>query len=65
MVNHNGPCAIGQPGQNRLYGCEITATLSGAPGALRLEGGGNGGFFSCFGNATLPDATFEVCDGGC
>jgi hypothetical protein len=65
MVNHNGPCAIGQPGQNRLDGCEITATLSQDPdGTRRLTGGGDGSFFSCFSPGN-PDTTFEVCEPDC
>jgi hypothetical protein len=74
MVNHTSPCAIGDPGQNRLYGCELTATLSSVPRSrsarvprgggpeptrdFRLVGGGDGDFFSCRGVGFTT--TFEV-----
>ncbi|MDH3685816.1 MAG: Ig-like domain-containing protein [Myxococcales bacterium] len=58
MFNHTSPCAIGDPGQNRLYGCEMTATFSEqADGTVRLAGGGDASFFSCGGAAPQ---TFEV-----
>jgi hypothetical protein len=61
MVNHTNACAIGRPGQNRLYGCTLTATLSEDPdGTVRLGGSGDGGFFSCG-----SETQFEVCIGGC
>jgi len=31
MVSHTSPCAPGDPGQNRAYGCGLTATLSSVP----------------------------------
>lgn len=61
QVNHTNGCAIGQPGQNRLYGCSLTGTMSEDPdGTVRLVGSSDGTFFSCGANVT-----FEVCMGGC
>jgi hypothetical protein len=63
QVNHTSPCAIGDPGQNRLYGCVLTATFSeDGDGTQRLTGGGDGDFFSCH---FEEDVTFEVCIPGC
>lgn len=65
QVNHTSPCAIGDPGQNRLYGCTLTATFSQeADGTHRLVGTGDGTFFSCGGDVT-SDVTFDVCVDGC
>jgi len=61
QFNHTNACAIGRPGQNRGYGCTLTATMvQDADGTVRLVGSGDGTFFSCGGNVT-----FEVCIGGC
>jgi hypothetical protein len=65
MVNHTSPCAIGDPGQNRGYGCTFTAEFSEDPdGTLRLTGSGDGSFFGCLGD-TGATTTFEVCSPGC
>ena len=61
QFNHTNACAIGRPGQNRGYGCTLTATMvQDAGGTVRLVGSGDGTFFSCGG-----DVTFEACIGGC
>ena len=64
QVNHTNACAIGQPGQNRLYGCTLTGTVSeDADNTLRLVAAGDGGFFSCL--AGDVEVSFEGCVGGC
>lgn len=63
QVNHTNGCAIGQPGQNRGYGCTLTATFSEAPdGTMRLVGNGDSTFFSC---TPELNVTFDACVGGC
>ena len=66
MFNHTNACGIGRPGQNRLYGCTLTGSMSQDPdGTIRLVGSGDGSFFSCLSDDDPVSFSFEVCIGGC
>ena len=64
-VDNNSPCCIGCVGQNRVYGCAITATLSAASGQLTLEGDIGGGVTFCPGTQPVVTTHFEVCRPPC
>jgi hypothetical protein len=61
-VNNNPPCCIGCVGQNRVYGCALTATLNVGPsGQQTLDGTFGGGVTSCGANTGGLATHFTFC----
>jgi hypothetical protein len=61
--NNNPPCCIGCPGQQRVYGCTITATFSVDPnGQQTLEGSLGGSVTFCPSDPSAGATThFKLC----